>query len=131
QALDGTATELYRAYVFTDSDCVNVVFRSAIIGSPAYAPRTTGPAKLPVSQPEVDSARTHFLPDGIEPQSFMADTAAILPTEMDKPSAQPATDNSSPAAPQPSGSTGSSSGSDTGSGSGSGAGSTTTTPSTT
>ena len=114
QALDGTATELYRAYVFTDSDCVNVVFRSAIIGSPAYAPRTTGPAKLPVSQPEVDSARTHFLPDGIEPQSFMADTAAILPTEMDKPSAQPATDTSAPAAPQTSGSTGSSSGSDTG-----------------
>src|SRR5437016_5551698 len=56
QALDGTATELFRAYVFTDSDCVNVVFRSAIIGSPAYAPRTTGPAKLPVSQPEVDAA---------------------------------------------------------------------------
>jgi hypothetical protein len=127
QGLDGTASELFRAYIFTDSDCVNVVFRSAIIGSPAYAPRTTGPVKLPIAQPEIDAARTQFLPDGIEPQSYMADTAAILPTEMDKPSAQPATDGATPAAPQPSGSAGSSSGSDTGSGTGG----TTTAPTTT
>jgi hypothetical protein len=126
QGLDGLASELFRAYVFTDSDCVNVVFRSAIIGSPAYAPRTTGPVKLPVSQPEIDAARTTFLPDGIEPQSYMADTASILPTEMDKPSAQPATDGNSAATP--SSGSGSSSGSSDASGSSSGSGGTATAP---
>ncbi len=99
QALDGTVSEVYRAYVFTDSDCVNVVFRGAIVGSPAYAPRTTGPVQLPTSTALVANARTAFLPDGPEPTSFMADTAQVEPTEMDKPSAAPATDSQSPAAP--------------------------------
>jgi hypothetical protein len=99
QALDGTVSEVYRAYVFTDSDCVNVVFRGAIVGSPAYAPRTTGPVQLPTSTALIANARTAFLPDGPEPTSFMADTAQVEPTEMDKPSAAPATDSQSPAAP--------------------------------
>jgi hypothetical protein len=99
QALDGTGYELFRTYVFTDSDCVNVVFRGSIVGSPAFAPRTTGPVKLPVSDTEVAAARDHYLEDGVEPLSFMADTAAITPTEMDKPSAAASTDTQTPAAP--------------------------------
>ena len=38
---------LYRIYVASDSDCVNVIFKGAITGGPAYAPRTSGPLKLP------------------------------------------------------------------------------------
>src|SRR5207237_4417390 len=99
QGLDGVGYELFRAYVFTDRDCVNVVFRGSIVGSPAFAPRTTGPIKPPVSDTEVAAARDHFLEDGVEPLSFMADTAGIVPTELDKPSAAPATDPQTPATP--------------------------------
>ena len=38
---------LHRVYVFSDSDCVNGVHRGAIVGGPAYAPRTSGPLDLP------------------------------------------------------------------------------------
>src|ERR671934_553170 len=37
-AIDGTKAELFRIYVFTDRDCLNLVYKSAIIGGPAYAP---------------------------------------------------------------------------------------------
>jgi hypothetical protein len=106
--LDGRASELFRAYVFSDSDCVNLVYTSAIVGSPAFAPRTTGPVKLPGSLPEVAAARTRFLVDGLEPLSFMADTASIVPAEMGTPSAQPTTDSNAPAAPVVTASSGSS-----------------------
>ena len=36
----GAPAELFRVYVATDEDCVNIVYRGAIVGSPAYAPRT-------------------------------------------------------------------------------------------
>ena len=35
QAGTGSAHELYRVYAFSDADCVNVIFRGAIVGSPA------------------------------------------------------------------------------------------------
>ena len=38
---------LYRVYIFSDQDCVNPVFKGSIVGSPAYAPRTSGPLALP------------------------------------------------------------------------------------
>src|SRR5205085_1350701 len=47
QALDGTSAELFRVYVFTDRQCLNRVFTSAVVGSPAYAPRAFGALKLP------------------------------------------------------------------------------------
>ena len=43
--------ELYRVYVATDRDCVNIVYRGAIVGSPAYAPRLNGPLALPQDRP--------------------------------------------------------------------------------
>jgi hypothetical protein len=49
----GGATGLYRVYVTTDRDCVNVVYRSSVVGSLAYAPRSTGPNKLPGSLEEI------------------------------------------------------------------------------
>ncbi|HEX3056938.1 MAG TPA: hypothetical protein VHP82_12455, partial [Gaiellaceae bacterium] len=43
QTIDGKAVELYRMYIFTDKQCLNRVYTSAVIGSPAYAPRPFGP----------------------------------------------------------------------------------------
>ena len=39
-----------RVYAATDRDCVNVVFRSSVVGGPAFAPRMSGPLKLPTTQ---------------------------------------------------------------------------------
>ena len=54
--LGGTEWPLFRAYAFTDRDCVNVVFRGSVVGGPAFAPRTSGPLKLPSSTEELDLA---------------------------------------------------------------------------
>ena len=45
----GSSYTLFRVYVFSDSQCVNVIYRGAITGVPSYAPRTTGPLALPMS----------------------------------------------------------------------------------
>ena len=58
----GTTYRLFRVYAFTDRDCVNVVFRSSIVGGPAFAPRLSGPLKLPTNQAELDSALAGVLP---------------------------------------------------------------------
>ena len=42
-ATNGMTGRLYRVYVSTDKQCVNIVFTGAVVGSPAYAPRTSGP----------------------------------------------------------------------------------------
>ena len=44
-------------YIATDEDCVNIVYRGAIVGSPAYAPRTTGPLELPTDTDRLALAR--------------------------------------------------------------------------
>jgi hypothetical protein len=59
---DGQAYRLFRAYAFTDNDCVNVVFRGSVVGGPAFAPRISGPLKLPANQSELDSALVGVLP---------------------------------------------------------------------
>ena len=78
----GTTTEeLYRVEVFTDEDCLNVVFRGAIVGSPAYVPRPTGPLALPTDVAGITAARTAFLPDGPEPDSYTYDGVPVKGTE--------------------------------------------------
>src|SRR5581483_2763225 len=42
---------LYRVVVATDSQCVNVVYRSSIVGGPAWAPRLGGPLGLTAASP--------------------------------------------------------------------------------
>ena len=56
QDLTGREWPLFRAYAFTDQDCVNVVFRGSVFAGPAFAPRTSGPLKLPTSSEELDLA---------------------------------------------------------------------------
>jgi hypothetical protein len=81
-----SVSTLFRVYVFTDRDCVNLVFKSAIVGGPAYAPRSSGPLALPRDQEGLDAALNTFLPDGVEGTSFTTDGLPITATESDKPS---------------------------------------------
>ncbi|MEO5634589.1 hypothetical protein [Gaiella sp.] len=64
QGLDGKPYRLFRTYASTDIDCVNLVYRGAVTGSPAYAPRTTGPLKLPFSDAEITTAAGGWIADG-------------------------------------------------------------------
>jgi hypothetical protein len=102
-SLDGKPGQLYRVYVFSDSDCVNVVFKGALVGSPAYAPRMTGPLNLPGLTNQLFFAPQQYLPDGVEGKTYMRDSSAIQTTEADKPVTNPASgdDTSSGAAPDP------------------------------
>ena len=73
--------ELFRVYVFSDRDCVNVVYKGAVVGSPAYAPRITGPLQLPGDTKKLAAARVKNLSDGVEGKVFSGDGAKIATTE--------------------------------------------------
>src|SRR5439155_4896252 len=79
----GTTHELYRVEVFTDQDCLNPVFRGAIVGSPAYVPREVGPNAMPTDVNGVTAARGAFLAFGSEPDSKTADGIIVKTNEMD------------------------------------------------
>lgn len=82
QTLDGQNVELFRVYVATDSNCLNTVFTSPIIGSPAYAPRPyLGPLGLPVTPEGIASARGAYLTGGTEPNAFTYDGESVIPNE--------------------------------------------------
>jgi hypothetical protein len=76
-----TTQELYRVEVFTDEDCLNTVFRGAITGAPAYVPRPTGPLGLPTDVTSITAARSVFLPDGTEPDSYTNDYISVKGNE--------------------------------------------------
>jgi hypothetical protein len=107
QAIDGTVSELYRVYIFTDKQCINRVFTSAVIGSPAYSPRPFGPLALPATSAAIATARSTYLLDGTEPPGFTYDGQSITTSESaadatpttdvpSDPGSAPSTDSSSP-----------------------------------
>ncbi len=112
QAFSGARSELYRVYVFTDSDCVNTVFTGGIVGSPAYAPRPFGPLALPRSTSALVASRSTYLADGDPGNSFSYDFDVVTANES-LPAATPTT--SLPAA-NPSAGSGGGSGDSSGSG---------------
>jgi hypothetical protein len=77
----GTPTELYRVYVATDKDCVNVVFRGAVVGGPAYAPRWNGTLALPSTLAAQTASRTQFASAGAEGLTSMADSTPVTANE--------------------------------------------------
>jgi hypothetical protein len=83
QSLDGREFRLFRAYVFSDSECVNVVFKGSVVGSPAFAPRVNGPLALPRNQGELDKALTRVLPNDKSEvaKTFTADTFPLVSNE--------------------------------------------------
>ena len=94
QAASSDRFELYRVYVFSDADCVNVIHRGSIVASPAYVPRTTGSLAIPAKTSDVALARSAFLADLSKGQpevlQFMNDAAKVTSTESDKEPAKPA-----------------------------------------
>src|SRR4029079_11085769 len=74
--------ELYRVSVFTDRDCLNRVFESPAVGSPAYAPRVSATGlDYPSNTDEVAVARLQNLMPGTDP-GRRADDTAVTPTEL-------------------------------------------------
>jgi hypothetical protein len=91
---------LYRVYVASDDECVNTVYTGAVVGSPAYAPRASGPLALPtsytpldpnqapgeaasaeVSEGSLEEAFVESLDNGREENTFMADLTPNSTTE--------------------------------------------------
>jgi hypothetical protein len=81
--LDGREYRLFRGYVFTDRDCVNAVFRGSVVGGPAFAPRVSGPLKLPSDQEQLDVALAGVLPSNANEnaKTYMADGTPVTASE--------------------------------------------------
>jgi uncharacterized membrane protein YgcG len=77
----GGTSSMFRVYIATDRDCLNIVYRGAIVGSPAYAPRPTGPLALPHDHKGVTDALAGYLKDGDEGTSYMSDGFSFASTE--------------------------------------------------
>jgi hypothetical protein len=78
QTASGVAEELYRVYIFTDKQCLNRVYSSAVVGSQAWSPRLTGPLSLPKDDASVTAARSSYLGDGKESSNLTADFESVL-----------------------------------------------------
>ena len=80
---DGREYRLFRPYAFTDRDCVNAVFRGSVVGGPAFAPRISGPLKLPTNQEELDVALAGILPSAKSEnaKTYMADGTPVAASE--------------------------------------------------
>ena len=79
---EGTPRELYRVYIATDVDCVNIVYRGSIVGSPAWAPRSTGALMLPANQDELTKARAGYIvSDGKQGKTYAIDNSSALENE--------------------------------------------------
>jgi hypothetical protein len=96
QTLSGANAELFRVYVFSDAQCLNRVFTSAVVGSPAYAPRPGGTLGLPLDSTGIALARAAYLDDGSEPSGELFDGTPISAQE----SAPPAIPTTTPPADQ-------------------------------
>jgi hypothetical protein len=92
--------ELYRVYVSTDMDCVNVVYRGSIVGSPAWAPRTTGALVLPANMIELAKAQNGWIiSDGKQGKTFAVDEAPAMENESRQPTSGTPGSGGTPAPP--------------------------------
>jgi hypothetical protein len=77
-------SSLYRVYVFTDDHCVNRVFIGSVVGSPAFAPRTTGgPLALPTGTKLLSDwmLPPYLTTHGNESNTYDATGKALKPNE--------------------------------------------------
>lgn len=102
QDLTGQNWPLFRVYAFTDSDCVNVVFRGSVVGGPAFAPRSSGPLKLPTNYDELDTAMAGVLASSTNEgaKTYGADGGALTSSETMKDENTPAKTDLPDADPQ-------------------------------
>ena len=91
QSIERTRAELFRIYVFTDSQCLNRVYASAVVDGPAYAPRPVGPLALPAEPASMRAARADITdgtePDGDNDGPTVHRTGADLASHADDPRA--------------------------------------------
>jgi hypothetical protein len=81
-AYGASPRQLYRVYISTDVDCVNIVYRGSIVGSPAWAPRTTAGLVLPSNLTELGTAAGGWIVgDGKNGKTFAVDNAAVTENE--------------------------------------------------
>lgn len=80
-ATNGQNGRLFRVYITTDAQCVNVVFTGSVVGSPAYAPRTNGPIALPTSADDLTAAESAYAADGPQKGTFTADHRDVTTSE--------------------------------------------------
>jgi len=73
QSISGATAELYRVYIFTDKQCLNRVYSSAVVGSQVWSPRLGGPLSLPTDDASMAAARSGYLGDGKESSNLTAD----------------------------------------------------------
>jgi hypothetical protein len=81
QAPSGEQTELYRAYVYSDDECVNPVMIGSLVGSPAWVPRLSGALTLPTSLAELADAVVGVLKDGGQGTTYSNSPGEITPNE--------------------------------------------------
>jgi hypothetical protein len=103
----GNKYGFYRVYVFSDQQCVNTVFRGAIVGGPAYAARNKGTIQLPTDQQAVADAAHQILELGDEGKTYTAEGIAAKPaSEAGAPSSGTAVSATPVATPSASSTTG-------------------------
>ena len=68
---------MFHVYAFTDAECVNRVFTSAIVGGPAYAPRIGQTLELPGTFSDRNVDRTTWIKYGNEGHTVMQDGTAV------------------------------------------------------
>jgi hypothetical protein len=75
----GGGDGLWRVYVSTDKECVNIVMKGSVIGSPAWAPRTSKPLMIPI--PRI--ATSDYLDEGQQDSKLfvMYDQTEITPND--------------------------------------------------
>jgi hypothetical protein len=95
----GNKYGLYRVYVFSDKQCVNPVFRGAIVGGPAYAARNNGTIKLPSDPKGIDTAASTILALGDEGETYTAEGLLA------KPASEAVAEAATKAGPAPAGGT--------------------------
>jgi hypothetical protein len=94
----GNRFGFYRVYVFSDQQCVNPIFRGAIVGGPAYAARNNGTLKLPTDAKAVGDAANQILDLGDEGKTYTAEgILAKAATEAGVPQAAAAATPATPA----------------------------------
>ena len=85
QAINGTSSELFRIYVFTDRQCLNRVLHERRDRRPSIRAASVRPACAPALPGALPAARASYLRDGSEPDSFAFDGLKVLSTELTAP----------------------------------------------
>jgi hypothetical protein len=89
--IDTAGCPLFHIYVYTDADCVNRVYVSDLVGSPAFVPRLTPPLALPSNPTDLSKAASMYLPDGAEGKVYDAGGNLVVPSGAATSAATPST----------------------------------------